>query len=184
MIIKNYFDNSVILFKTKKFIDSRGFFSENYNYKYFKKIGINQRFVQDNYSYTKHQGTIRGMHLQRQPRSQSKIIKVLSGKILDIIVDLRKNSKTYGKSKSFTLSNKNEFQLFVPEGFAHGFCTLEKNTEVMYKVSNYYSPKHELTIHWSDKLLNLNWKFNRKKIIVNQKDSIGITLQEFEKISF
>ena len=182
MSIKKYFNNSVILFKTKIFNDSRGSFSETYNLNFFKKYGINDKFVQDNYSYSKKKCTIRGMHLQKHPHSQSKIIRVLSGKIIDIIIDLRKNSKTFGKSKTFILSKKNELQLFVPQGFAHGFCTQEDNTEVMYKASKYYSPKHEQTIIWSDSLLKLQWKTDKNKVIINKKDKNGITFEEYKKL--
>ena len=182
MVIKKYFNNSVILFDTKIFKDSRGSFSETYNINLFKRIGIKESFVQDNYSFTKNKGTIRGMHLQKKPFAQSKIIRVLSGKILDIIIDVRKKSPTYGKSKSFTLSNKNKYQLYVPEGFAHGFCTQENNTEVVYKASRYYSPKHEQTILWSDNFLNLKWKIKHSKVIVNKKDSMGISFNKFGKI--
>ena len=182
MIIKKYFNNSVLLFKTKKFNDSRGSFSEIYNLNFFKEFGINDKFVQDNYSFSKKKFTIRGMHLQKYPYSQSKIVRVLSGKILDIIIDLRKNSKTFGKSKTFILSKKNELQLFVPQGFAHGFCTQENNTEVIYKASKYYSPKHEQTILWSDDLLKLQWKIDKNKVIINKKDLTGISFEEYRKL--
>tara|TARA_B110000438_G_scaffold295658_1_gene339012 strand:+ start:173 stop:742 length:570 start_codon:yes stop_codon:yes gene_type:complete len=180
-VIKKYFDKSVYLFKPKKFIDKRGFFSEVYNYEYFKNIiNIKEKFVQDNYSFSKSIGTIRGLHLQKNPYSQAKLIRVLNGKIQDVIVDVRKKSKTYGKTYSFTLSKKNEFQLYIPSGFAHGFCTLEKNTEVLYKASKYYYPKSETTILWSDKDLKIKWKVDLKKVIVNEKDSKGINFNQYK----
>ena len=119
--IKKFFDNSVIIFKTKKFKDRRGLFFESYNEKELIKIGISSKFVQDNTSYSENVDTIRGLHFQKPPNEQAKLIRVNKGKIQDVIVDLRKKSKYYGKYISFIISKKNSYQLFIPSGFAHAY---------------------------------------------------------------
>ena len=171
--LKKYFNNSVIFFKTKKFSDNRGFFSEVYSKKDLAKIGILFEFVQDNISLSKNIGTIRGLHFQKPPREQAKLIKVNNGKIQDVVVDLRKTSKYYGKYLSLIISKKNSYQLFIPPGFAHGFCVLEENTEVLYKTSKYYSPKYEESILCTDKNLSIDWKINKNKIFLSQKDKLA-----------
>ncbi len=168
MKIASYFDNKVILIKNKIFSDNRGFFRETYNKKLFKSIGIKDTFVQDNHSLSKKKGTLRGMHFQTKPFEQSKILTVKKGKIFDVVLDIRKNSKYFGMHKSFILSDKNNYQIYVSKGFAHGFLTLEENTEIDYKVSNFYSPKHEKTIVWNDKDLNIKWNYS--KVIISKKD--------------
>lgn len=168
--IKKFFNNSVIIFKTKKFIDKRGVFYESYNKKDLFKIGISDNFVQDNSSYSKQMGTVRGLHFQKPPFEQAKLIRVNNGKIQDVIVDLRKKSKSFGNYQSFIISKENGYQLFIPSGFAHGFCVLEKNTEVFYKTSKYYSSTHEEAILWNDKLLSINWKIKTNKAILSLKD--------------
>ena len=150
IIYKKYFNDSIILFKTDIIKDKRGTFTESYSFKKLKKIGINIQFVQDNFSFSKKKGTIRGLHYQISPYQQAKIVKVIKGKIQDIVVDLRRNSEFFGKYLSFILSEKNSKQIFIPAGFAHGLCTLEENTKVLYKTSNYYNPKTERSILWSD----------------------------------
>tara|TARA_Y100000741_G_C18015128_1_gene461865 strand:+ start:71 stop:634 length:564 start_codon:yes stop_codon:yes gene_type:complete len=180
-IHKSYLNKNLILFSTNKFSDTRGFFSETYNKKELKKIGIKENFVQDNYSLSNNKGIIRGLHLQKYPMKQSKIIRVLKGSILDVVVDIRKNSKTFGKYYSFNLTDKNFLQLYISDGFAHGFCTLEKDTQVVYKASQFYSKKHEITIYWNDPELSIDWQLNRKKAIVSQKDKKGMTFRDFAK---
>ena len=170
MIIKSFFDNKVILLQQKRFRDVRGFFSETFNKKQLIKIGIKDTFVQDNFSFSYNKGVVRGLHFQTPPMQQSKLIRVVNGKILDIVVDIRKKSKTYGQYKSFIISRQNWRQIYIPAGFAHGFCTLEKNTDIEYKVSNYYSKKHERTIQWDDKYLDINWRIDKNKVILSSKD--------------
>ncbi len=180
-IIKRIFKKELYLMdfkiiKTKNFRDNRGYFYESYN----KKNNINVNYVQDNISFSKSKGTLRGLHLQKEPFSQSKLIRVIKGKIQDVIVDVRPDSKYFGEHKSFIISERNKNLLFVPNGYAHGFCSLEDNTIVHYKVSNYYNPKSEITIKWNDKDLNIKWMINHRKISISKKDKLGISFQQFQ----
>ena len=181
-IIKSFFDNKVLLLDAKAHKDYRGVFSELYSKKVFFKLGIKENFVQDNYSFSKNKFTFRGLHLQLKPYQQSKIVRVSSGAIIDFIVDLRKNSKTYRKSISIKLNNKKMHLLFISSGFAHGFLTLENSTAVNYKVSKEYSPKHSLSIFYKDPYIKLKLVKNINKYIISQKDKNGISLMEYEKI--
>ena len=174
---KSFFNDRVILFKNKKFIDKRGFFTETYNYKEYSLLNCKDNFVQDNLSLTKKKNTIRGLHFQKGKNAQSKIIKVIKGKIFDVVVDIDKKSKTYGKSKSFILDEKNDYSLYIHKSFAHGFYTLSDKTIVYYKVSKYYSPVSEKTIIWNDKNLNIKWP-KQKNTILSNKDSKGISFKE------
>ena len=178
-IINKYFDDTVFLLKAKKFYDKRGFFSELYNKNSLKKLKIKDIFVQDNYSFSKKKGIIRGLHFQKPPFEQAKLIRVMKGKILDVVLDLRNNSPYYGKIKKFALSSENWSQLFIPPGFAHGFITLKNFTEVEYKVSNFYSKKHEITIMWDDPTLSINWTIHPKEIL-SQKDKNGILFNDLK----
>ena len=180
MIVKNFFGGSVKLIYHEKIEDKRGSFLENYNSSKLKKFKITNNFLQDNISYSKDKGTLRGMHFQTQPFSQSKLITVVQGKIQDIVVDLRRNSKTFGKYKSSILSAKNRIQLYVSSSFAHGFLVLEKDTIVTYKVDKKYSKKNELSILWSDNDLNINWKI-KQKILLSDKDKKGLLFSEIVK---
>mgnify|MGYP006077579397 FL=1 len=158
------------------FKDTRGFFFEKYNYKSFFKIGIKYNFVQDNLSYSK-KNVLRGLHFQKK-FPQGKLVKVVKGEIFDVIVDLRKNKKSFGKYLSFRLSDKNQNQLWVPPGFAHGFCVLSKEAKVEYKCTEFYKPKDEYTLKWNDNELGINWPI--KKPIVSEKDSLGLTLEKIK----
>ncbi|MCR8659826.1 dTDP-4-dehydrorhamnose 3,5-epimerase [Paenibacillus endoradicis] len=137
--------------------DNRGFFMENYNQETFNKCGINTIFVQDNHSLSAEVGILRGLHYQLNPAAQTKLVRVISGEIIDVVVDIRRNSPTFGQWESFVLSAVNKRQLLVPQGFAHGFCTQVANTEVQYKVDNYYSPEHDRGIAWNDPALAIDW---------------------------
>lgn len=158
----------VKLIEPKVYSDQRGFFMESYNKRIFEEIGINFNFVQDNHSLSKEPGTIRGLHYQLNPKSQTKLIRVLSGAIFDVIVDLRKNSMTFGKWEGFILSEFNYRNLLIPNGFAHGFCTLVPNTQIFYKVDKFYSPKHDRGILWNDPTLNISWPTSNP--ILSDKD--------------
>jgi dTDP-4-dehydrorhamnose 3,5-epimerase len=147
----------VILLEPKVFNDERGFFVETYNEQLFEANGLKVHFVQDNHSLSKQAGTIRGMHYQLNPKAQAKLVRVTRGAIFDVVLDIRKNSPTYGKWQGFILSEDNKRQIFVPKGFAHGFCTLVENTEVQYKVDEYYSPEHDRGISWKDPYLGIDW---------------------------
>ena len=178
--ITKYFNDSVLLIENIRYSDNRGYFSEIYNKEIYKKLAINVKFVQDNISFSRNEHTVRGLHFQNPPFAQSKLIQVTRGMILDVIVDIRKNSNTYGKYIKFKISNEHFKQLFIPEGFAHGFCTLVKNTEVFYKVSNYYSPENEQIIYFNDKNLSIDWNINIQNAILSNKDSKGISFNELQ----
>jgi dTDP-4-dehydrorhamnose 3,5-epimerase len=137
--------------------DHRGFFLESYTLRDFEKAGISLQFVQDNHSMSAETGVLRGLHLQRPPFAQSKFVRVIRGSIFDVVVDIRKDSSTYGQWEGFELTEQDFSMLFVPPGCAHGFCTLTPKTEVMYKVDNYYSPHHEAGIIWNDPGLAIHW---------------------------
>ncbi|WP_270180238.1 dTDP-4-dehydrorhamnose 3,5-epimerase [Alkalihalobacillus sp. CinArs1] len=139
------------------FGDDRGYFLESYNQETFLEHGLDYTFVQDNHSLSKERGVIRGLHYQEEPYAQTKLVRVIAGSIYDVAVDIRKNSKTYGHWIGLTLSEKNHRQLLIPQGFAHGFCTLEANTQVLYKVDHVYSPEHERGIVWNDPYLGITW---------------------------
>jgi dTDP-4-dehydrorhamnose 3,5-epimerase len=178
----DYFNSSVKLITPKIFKDNRGYFTEGYNYKNYKsKYKITDNFIQDNISFSKNKSTIRGMHLQKEPYAQSKLIIVTQGSIIDFFVDLRKNSKTFGQHKSVILKSKKKQFLFIGKGFAHGFKTLEENTTVLYKVSNYYSSKNELTLDYLDKNININWKIKNENPYISDKDKKGLSLDKIRK---
>jgi dTDP-4-dehydrorhamnose 3,5-epimerase len=159
------------LLETKRHGDHRGFFSEVYNRKTYAAAGIDLDFVQDNHSLSAEQGVVRGLHYQIAPRAQDKLIRVVRGSILDIAVDIRRSSPTFGKHVSAVVSAENWRQIFVPIGFAHGFVTLEPNTEVLYKVSDYYSPSHERGIRWNDPDLAINWGVDPATAILSPRDT-------------
>ena len=155
----------------KSFDDVRGTFCETYNRQRFYENGIRLDFVQDNQSYSKLAGTIRGLHFQREPAAQDKLVRVLRGSVFDVAVDLRRSSPTYGKWVAETLSAENGKQLFVPRGFAHGFCTLEPETHVLYKASAYYSSADELGIAWNDADIAIHWPTVAKaSAVLSNKD--------------
>ncbi|MFD2703135.1 dTDP-4-dehydrorhamnose 3,5-epimerase [Paenibacillus shunpengii] len=158
--------------------DNRGFFMESYNQYNHQKEGLNYSFIQDNHSLSKEVGVIRGLHYQLNPKSQTKLVRVTSGAIYDVIVDIRKNSGTYGKWIGIILSEYNYRQLLVPQGFAHGFCTLVPNTEVIYKVDDYYSPEHDRGILWNDPDLEIDWPTSTP--ILSDKDKKHPCLKDAE----
>nr|WP_255616464.1 dTDP-4-dehydrorhamnose 3,5-epimerase [Microvirga puerhi] len=161
----------VLIVRTKAFQDSRGFFTETYNQAAFAKAGITEAFVQDNVSLSTQVGTVRGLHFQLPPFAQAKLVRVVRGRILDIAVDLRRASPTFGQHVAVELSETNRQQIFVPAGFAHGFCTLEPNTEVQYKVSASYSPTHDRGLAWDDPALGIPWPVAPERAILSDKDT-------------
>lgn len=158
----------VLLIEPDVFEDSRGFFIESYNYKEFSKLGIDTVFIQDNHSLSSQSGVLRGLHYQLEPMAQTKLVRVVTGAIYDVVIDLRKSSSTFGQWEAYILSEENKRQLFVPKGFAHGFCTLVSNTQVFYKVDQYYSKEHDRGILWDDSELNINWPVSSP--IISDKD--------------
>lgn len=154
----------------KAHADSRGAFSETFNLARLAEHGIKLDFVQDNQSWSAQSGTIRGLHFQSPPRAQAKLIRVVRGRVFDVAVDLRRASPTYGRWVSAELSAQNRKQLLVPVGFAHGFCTLEPDTEVFYKVTDYYSPPNDLGIAWDDPDLAIAWPVQRDEVMLSEKD--------------
>jgi dTDP-4-dehydrorhamnose 3,5-epimerase len=162
----------------KKFGDHRGFFSEVYNAQTLRDLGIAGDFIQDNHSLSAQKGVLRGLHYQVPPKSQAKLIRVVHGAILDIAVDIRRNSPTFGRHVSAVISAENWRQIYVPMGFAHGFVTLEPNTEVVYKVTDYYSPKHERGIRWNDPSLAINWGVDETAAILSDRDKIHPVLKD------
>jgi dTDP-4-dehydrorhamnose 3,5-epimerase len=169
----------VILIKPKVFGDQRGFFMETYKKSDFEKAGIETNFVQDNHSKSV-KGVLRGLHYQKEPKAQGKLVRCLRGKIFDVAVDIRPNSPTFGKWVGFELSEENKHMLWIPKGFAHGFLTLEENTEIFYKVSgSEYSPEHDAGIIWNDEQIGINWPLNEiEKLILSEKDKNLPNLKE------
>jgi len=158
----------VVIIEPSVFGDSRGFFMESFNNKTFKELGIDYYFIQDNHSLSVEPGVLRGLHYQINPKAQTKLVRVTSGAIYDVVVDIRKNSPTYSHWLGVVLSAANKRQLLVPKGFAHGFCTLVPNTEVLYKVDELYSPEHDRGIAWNDPTLNIDWPASDP--ILSEKD--------------
>ncbi len=158
--------------------DNRGFFMESYNEQVMNELGINYRFIQDNHSLSVESGVLRGLHYQLNPKAQTKIIHVIAGAIYDVIVDVRKDSETFGQWMGFILSEDNKRQLLVPQGFAHGFCTLVANTQVVYKVDQYYSPEHDRGILWNDPELGIDWPISDP--ILSEKDKKHPLLKDAE----
>lgn len=147
----------LLLVEPRKFADHRGFFAETFRESSLAEAGFTRRFVQDNHSLSVATGTLRGLHFQKPPHAQDKLIRVLRGRILDVAVDIRENSPTFGRHAAVELSAENGRQLLVPIGFAHGFVTLEPDTEVYYKVTSYYAPESDSGILWNDPALGIDW---------------------------
>ena len=175
MKINKTFIEDLLIIQPQLFKDDRGFFYESYNK---NNLDINIVFVQDNESKS-YKGVIRGLHFQAPPFDQTKLVRCVSGNILDVAVDLRKNSKTYGKSFSIELSSENNKQLFVPKGFAHGFQVISDEAIVNYKVDNFYNPKSDSGIIWNDKDLSIDWNLDIKPIL-SKKDLKLISFKELK----
>ncbi|NNC94759.1 MAG: dTDP-4-dehydrorhamnose 3,5-epimerase [Chitinophagales bacterium] len=159
----------LIVFQPKLFTDSRGYFLESYNKRAFKDEGINCDFVQDNISKSSY-GVLRGLHYQLNPYAQAKLVRVLSGQVLDVVVDIRKGSPTFGESFSVVLDSQKQNQLLIPRGFAHGFVVLTPEAEFFYKCDNYYAKESEGGIIYNDKDLSIDWKVDPADLILSEKD--------------
>ena len=170
MLIEDTALAGVKIVTPKKFGDARGFFSETYNRQVFARSGLDLEFVQDNQSLSAEVGTIRGLHFQSPPFAQDKLVRVVRGAILDVAVDIRRSSPTFGQHVAVELSRENWRQLLVPIGFAHGFVTLEPDTEVIYKVTNYYSPANDLGLAFDDPALGIDWRVDLSRAVLSDKD--------------
>ena len=169
-IIKTDFPNLLVI-EPKVFKDDRGYFYESYNHREFSDNGINNLFIQDNQAKSSY-GVIRGLHYQLAPYAQSKLLRVVEGAILDVVVDLRKGSPTYGRYFSIELTSDNFLQIFVPKGFAHGYSVLSETCIVQYKCDDYYNPQFEAGVNIFDPKLNIDWKVPTDKAIISNKDKV------------
>ena len=161
----------------KVFGDQRGFFLETFNESRYNEVLKNIQFVQDNFS-SSNKGVLRGLHFQKPPYSQGKLVQVITGSALDVAVDLRRNSETYGQHVKVLLSSEKRNQFWIPEGFAHGFLALEDNTIFSYKCTNYYNPQSEVTILWNDRNLKIDWQIDNP--IISPKDKEGVLFKDFD----
>jgi dTDP-4-dehydrorhamnose 3,5-epimerase len=159
------------LIRAKRYLDQRGYFAETYVRRDFADAGIGQEFVQDNQSCSSARGTVRGLHFQIPPFAQAKLVRVLRGRILDVVVDLRRASPSYGRHLSVELGADSGDQLYVPAGFAHGFCTLVADTEVLYKVDAVYSAEHDRGVNWADPALGIAWPVSEADAVLSPKDA-------------
>lgn len=167
-IINTSIENLVII-QPKVFIDERGYFMESYKESFIKSNFPELKFVQDNESVSTY-GVLRGLHFQQAPHEQTKLVRVIEGEVLDVAVDLRKGSKSYGKYESIILSGSNKKQFLIPKGFAHGFVVLSDKAIFSYKVDNYYRPESDSGIIWNDPNLNIDWKISKNKLRISKKD--------------
>jgi dTDP-4-dehydrorhamnose 3,5-epimerase len=168
----------VLILEPSVFGDERGFFLESYNERRFAQLGIRERFVQDNHSYSS-RNVLRGLHYQVQ-QPQGKLVRVIAGEILDVALDLRRSSATFGRWESFRLSGGNKRMLWIPVGFAHGFRVAADTAHVTYKTTDFYAPQYERTVSWNDPLLHIDWQLEGEPI-VSEKDQRGISFSECEK---
>ena len=172
--------SDVLVVQPRKFGDHRGYFLETFSRKEFQLLGIENDFVQDNQSLSARRGTVRGLHFQRPPHSQAKLVRVIKGGIFDVAIDLRRGSPTFGQWCSTILTAEKSDQLFIPRGFAHAYCTLEPDTEVAYKVDEYYAPECEAGIIWNDPDLGIDWPVAAQDAILSEKDTKLPRFAEFE----
>lgn len=169
----------VLLITTARFSDSRGFFSETWNARLLGERGINIDFVQDNQSLSSTVGTVRGLHFQSPPHAQDKLVRCGRGRLLDVAVDIRKGSPSYGEWVAVELSAENGKQLLVPKGFLHGFVTLEPDTEILYKCSDYYAPECDGAIRFDDPDIAINWGISPDQAVLSEKDAVAPLLKDF-----
>jgi dTDP-4-dehydrorhamnose 3,5-epimerase len=168
----------LLIIEPRVFPDDRGYFYESYNKKKFEEAGITAEFVQDNQSFSQ-KGTLRGLHGQANPFAQGKLVRVIQGRVLDVAVDIRKNSPTYGQHVSVELSGTNHLQFWVPPGFLHGFVTLEDDTIFTYKVTNFYDKASEIGVLWNDPNLAIGWGINDAEVLLSPKDELLPKFEDF-----
>jgi len=170
----------VLIFEPKVFGDDRGFFFESFSQKVFEEaVGRKVEFVQDNHSKSS-KGVLRGLHYQLEPHAQGKLVRCVAGEVFDVAVDIRKSSPNFGKWVGVYLSAENKRQLWIPEGFAHGFVTISEEAEFVYKTTNYYSPQHERGIIWNDSSVNINWPIETSQLILSEKDKVARQIHSVE----
>jgi len=169
----------ILMIEPDRFGDHRGFFGETYSQRVYAELGINERFVQDNHSLSVEIGTVRGLHFQAPPAAQAKLVRCGRGAIFDVAVDIRKGSETYGKWAGYELSAENGAQLFIPAGFAHGFATLQPNSEIIYKCTDYYAPETEGALRWDDPAIDIDWPLQGAAIL-SDKDAVAPTLADLD----
>ena len=174
--------NDVYIIEPNVFGDNRGWFMESYSQAKFAELGLECNFVQDNHSFSAEKGTLRGLHFQLNPKCQAKLVRCTKGAILDVAVDLRKNSPQYKKWVAIELSAENKKQLFIPRGFAHGFVTLTADVEVQYKTDEYYSPEHDGGIRYNDPEIGVEW--GNGNFILSQKDQTAPFLKDITNLNF
>jgi dTDP-4-dehydrorhamnose 3,5-epimerase len=180
-VLERYF-GAVQVIRPVRHADDRGFFSETYSRRTFSAARIDREFVQDNHSLSRMPGVVRGLHFQIPPFAQAKLVRVTRGSVLDAAVDIRKGSPTFGRHAAIVLSDRNGKQMFVPRGFAHGFCTLEPDTEVIYKVDAYYSREHERGLRWNDPALGIAWPVDEDTAELSDKDRRQPLLSELTDV--
>ncbi|WP_345948589.1 dTDP-4-dehydrorhamnose 3,5-epimerase [Mucilaginibacter sp. PAMB04274] len=168
----------LLIIEPRIFPDDRGYFYESFNKQKFAEAGITADFVQDNQSFSQ-KGTLRGLHGQADPFAQGKLVRVLQGRVLDVAVDIRKNSPTYGQHVTVELSGTNHLQFWVPPGFLHGFVTLEDNTIFTYKVTNFYNKESEIGVIWNDPKLAIGWGIDTKEVLLSPKDELLPSFEDF-----
>lgn len=172
----------VVIIEPKIFGDERGYFFESFNAaKFARKVGVNTVFVQDNESKSKY-GVLRGLHFQKGEFAQSKLVRVVEGRVIDVAVDIRRGSPTFGKHVAVELSKENKRQLFIPRGFAHGFAVLSEEAVFQYKCDNLYAPDHEGAIAWNDPKIGIDWQIRPEDAILSEKDKKHPTLDEAEEL--
>lgn len=171
-----------LLVSVRRFGDARGSFAETYSRRDFAAVGIAEEFVQDNQSHSARRGTLRGLHFQRPPHVQAKLVRCLRGRILDVAVDLRRSSPHFGRHVAQELSDENGLMLYVPAGFAHGFVTLTPDAEVAYKVSDYYAPDCDGGVAWDDPDLAVPWPVTEEEVVLSDKDRRLPTLRELGEV--
>ena len=169
----------IVIIDPNVFGDNRGYFLESYNEKEFKEVIGKVSFVQDNESKSS-KGVLRGLHFQKSPFAQAKLVRCIEGKVLDVVVDIRKNSKTYGQYFTTELSGENKKQVFIPRGFAHGFLVLSDSAIFAYKVDNTYAPEHDAGIRWNDPIVNIQWSLSESEVLVSDKDAQLPFFNEFD----
>lgn len=172
--------DGVLEIRPRRFGDNRGFFSEVWREDRLVEVGVSVRFVQDNHSYSKARGVLRGMHYQLPPAAQDKLVRVGRGSIFDVAVDIRPDSPTFGRWAGVVLSAKEWNQLFIPKGFAHGFVTLEDETEVLYKASAFYSPELERAVRFDDPAIGIDWPIDTSNLILSEKDRAAPLLSQVQ----